>query len=198
MIVSPDVGGVVRARAIATRLNCDLAIIDKRRERAGVSEVMNVIGDVAGRDCMMVDDIVDSGGTLVNAAAALIEHGAASASVYVTHGVLSGGAVARIAASPIEMMTVTDSILATEAVRVATNIRQSDDRSAAGRGDAADQRREFRQLAVRLTNQGATIDEAVCIRRAPVRSASTCCSRRSASRTRPRRSTCASRCRSGS
>jgi len=125
MIVSPDVGGVVRARAIATRLNCDLAIIDKRRERAGVSEVMNVIGDVSGRDCLLVDDIVDSGGTLCNAAAALIKHGARSASVYCTHGVLSGGAVARIGSSPIEMMTITDSILATEAVRVAPNIRQT-------------------------------------------------------------------------
>ncbi|HUC18451.1 MAG TPA: ribose-phosphate pyrophosphokinase [Acetobacteraceae bacterium] len=124
VIVSPDVGGVVRARLIATRLNCDLAIIDKRRERAGVSEVMNVIGDVAGRDCILVDDIVDSGGTLVNAAAALIESGASSVSVYVTHGVLSGGAVARIASSPIEMLAVTDSILATEAVRLASNIRQ--------------------------------------------------------------------------
>jgi ribose-phosphate pyrophosphokinase len=125
MIVSPDVGGVLRARAIATRLNCDLAIIDKRRERAGVSEVMNVIGDVSGRDCMLVDDIVDSGGTLCNAATALIKHGARSANVYCTHGVLSGGAVARIGTSPIEMMTITDSILATEAVRVASNIRQS-------------------------------------------------------------------------
>ena len=125
MIVSPDVGGVVRARAIATRLNCDLAIIDKRRERAGVSEVMNVIGDVSGRDCIIVDDIVDSGGTLCNAAVALIGHGARSVGVYVTHGVLSGGAVARIAASPLEMMTITDSILATEAVQLATNIRQA-------------------------------------------------------------------------
>ena len=124
MIVSPDVGGVVRARALATRLNCDLAIIDKRRERAGVSEVMNVIGDVRGRDCILVDDIVDSGGTLRNAAGALIKSGATSASVYVTHGVLSGGAVAGISASPIEMMTVTDSILATEAVRLAVNVRQ--------------------------------------------------------------------------
>ena len=124
MIVSPDVGGVVRARTIATRLNCDLAIIDKRRERAGVSEVMNVIGDVSGRDCLIIDDIVDSGGTLCNGAAALIEKGAHSASVYVTHGVLSGGAVARIASSSIEMMTLTDSILATEAVRLASNIRQ--------------------------------------------------------------------------
>jgi ribose-phosphate pyrophosphokinase len=124
LIVSPDVGGVVRARALAKRLNVDLAIIDKRRDRAGVSEVMNVIGDVRGRDCILVDDIVDSGGTLVNAATALINNGARSASVYVTHGVLSGGAVARIASSPIEMMTITDSILATEAVRVADNIRQ--------------------------------------------------------------------------
>ncbi len=124
VIVSPDVGGVLRARAIATRLNCDLAIIDKRRERAGVSEVMNVIGDVRGRDCILVDDIVDSGGTLCNAAAALIENGANSANVYVTHGVLSGGAVARIVDSPIAMLTITDSILATGAVRKARNIRQ--------------------------------------------------------------------------
>jgi ribose-phosphate pyrophosphokinase len=124
MIVSPDVGGVVRARAIATRLNCDLAIIDKRRERAGHSEVMNVIGDVAGRDCILVDDLVDSGGTHCNAADALVKHGAKSASAYVTHGVLSGAAVARIASSPIEMMTITDSILATEEVRQCDNIRE--------------------------------------------------------------------------
>ncbi len=124
VIVSPDVGGVLRARAIARRLNTDLAIIDKRRERAGVSEVMNVIGEVQGRDCILIDDIVDSGGTLCNAAEALLRAGANSASVYVTHGVLSGGAVARITASPIEMLTVTDSILGTEAVRVAHNIRQ--------------------------------------------------------------------------
>jgi ribose-phosphate pyrophosphokinase len=124
MIVSPDVGGVVRARALATRLNVDLAIIDKRRERAGVSEVMNVIGDVRGRDCILVDDICDSGGTLCNAADALITAGAKSASVYVTHGVLSGGAVARMAASPIEMTVITDSIAATEAVRVSQKMRQ--------------------------------------------------------------------------
>jgi ribose-phosphate pyrophosphokinase len=123
MIVSPDVGGVVRAREIATRLNCDLAIIDKRRERAGHSEVMNVIGDVAGRDCILVDDLVDSGGTHCNAAEALIGRGARSAGAYVTHGVLSGGAVARIVGSPIEMMTITDSIMPTEAVRQAPNIR---------------------------------------------------------------------------
>ncbi|MSP05873.1 MAG: ribose-phosphate pyrophosphokinase [Acetobacteraceae bacterium] len=124
MIVSPDVGGVMRARAIATRLNTDLAIIDKRRERAGNSEVMNVIGDVSGRDCIIVDDLCDSGGTHCNAADALIGSGARSVSAYVTHGVLSGGAVARIAASPIEMMTITDSILATEAVSQSKNIRQ--------------------------------------------------------------------------
>ncbi len=124
MIVSPDVGGVLRARAMATRLNVDLAIIDKRRERAGISEVMNVIGDVHGRDCILIDDICDSGGTLCNAADALFAEGAKSVSVYVTHGVLSGGAVARIAASPIEMMTITDSIAATEAVRLARNMRQ--------------------------------------------------------------------------
>jgi ribose-phosphate pyrophosphokinase len=124
MIVSPDVGGVLRARIIARRLNCDLAIIDKRRERAGSSEVMNIIGEVAGRDCIIIDDIVDSGGTLCNAAQALLADGARSVSVYVTHGVLSGGAVARICASPIEMLTITDSIAATEAVRLAHNVRQ--------------------------------------------------------------------------
>ena len=124
MIVSPDVGGVVRARAIATRLNCDLAIIDKRRERAGHSEVMNVIGDVAGRDCILIDDLVDSGGTHCNAADALVKRGALSASAYVTHGVLSGAAVARIASSPIEMMTITDSIQATDEVKQCDNIRE--------------------------------------------------------------------------
>lgn len=124
MIVSPDVGGVLRARIIARRLNCDLAIIDKRRERAGESEVMNIIGKVEGRDCIIIDDIVDSGGTLCNAAEALLAANARSVSVYVSHGVLSGGAVARIAASPIEMLTITDSIAATEAVRLAHNVRQ--------------------------------------------------------------------------
>ncbi|HWK44139.1 MAG TPA: ribose-phosphate pyrophosphokinase [Stellaceae bacterium] len=124
VIVSPDVGGVVRARLIARRLDADLAIIDKRRERAGVSEVMNIIGDVAGRTCILVDDIVDSAGTLCNAAEALIEAKAESVSAYVTHGVLSGGAVARVSASPLKMLVTTDSILATEAVRVCQNIRQ--------------------------------------------------------------------------
>ena len=123
-VVSPDVGGVVRARAIARRVDADLAIIDKRRERAGVSEVMNIIGDVKGQRCIMVDDIVDSAGTLCNAAVALQESGAKSVSAYVTHGVLSGGAVARVSASPLEEMVITDSILATDAVRLASNIRQ--------------------------------------------------------------------------
>ncbi|HZQ00171.1 MAG TPA: ribose-phosphate pyrophosphokinase [Reyranella sp.] len=122
-MVSPDTGGVVRARAIAKRVDADLAIIDKRRERAGVSEVMNVIGDVKGRDCILMDDIVDSAGTLCNAAVALMEQGARSVCAYVTHGVLSGGAVARVAASPIEKMVITDSIMPTEAVRVSPNIR---------------------------------------------------------------------------
>lgn len=123
-IVSPDVGGVVRARAIAKRLDADLAIIDKRRERAGVSEVMHIIGDVRGHRCILVDDIVDSAGTLCNAAGALKDAGATGVSAYVTHGVLSGGAVARVSSSPIEELVTTDSILATEAVRVAHNIRQ--------------------------------------------------------------------------
>lgn len=124
VIVSPDVGGVVRARAIAKRLDAGLAIIDKRRERAGVSEVMNIIGDVDGRRCIMVDDIVDSGGTLCNAAQALMDQGAISVDAYVTHGVLSGGAVSRVASSPLQSLVTTDSILATEAMRVARNIRQ--------------------------------------------------------------------------
>ncbi len=123
-IVSPDVGGVYRARAIAKRLDADLAIIDKRREQAGVSEVMNIIGDVKGRRCVLVDDIVDSAGTLCNAAVALMEAEALSVSAYVTHGVLSGGAVARVTASPLQELVLTDSIQATEAMRVAQNIRQ--------------------------------------------------------------------------
>ncbi len=124
MMVSPDVGGVLRARAFAKRLDTDLAIIDKRRERAGVSEVMNVIGDVEGRNCILVDDIVDSAGTLCNAAAALAERGAASVLAYVTHGVLSGGAVSRVVSSPLEKLVITDSILSTEAVRVSDNVEQ--------------------------------------------------------------------------
>ena len=122
-VVSPDVGGVVRARAVAKRINADLAIIDKRREQAGVSEVMNVIGDVKNRDCILIDDIVNSAGTLCNAAVALMDQGAKSVSAYVTHGVLSGGAVARVAASPMEKMVITNSIQPTEAVRVSPNVR---------------------------------------------------------------------------
>jgi ribose-phosphate pyrophosphokinase len=125
VIVSPDVGGVFRARQHAERLDTDrLAIIDKRRPRAGVSEVVNIIGDVAGGRCILIDDIVDTAGTLCNAAVALIEAGASSVHAYVTHGVLSGQAVERVVASPIEMLVITDSILATEAVRAAPNIRQ--------------------------------------------------------------------------
>jgi ribose-phosphate pyrophosphokinase len=123
MVVSPDVGGVVRARGLAKRINAPLAIIDKRRERAGESEVMNVIGEVSGRICILVDDIVDSGGTLVNAADALLDQGARDVYAYITHGVLSGGAVARITASRIKELVITDSIQASEAVRVAENIR---------------------------------------------------------------------------
>ena len=123
-IVSPDVGGVVRARAIAKQLDADLAIIDKRRERAGISEVMNIIGDVSNQRCILVDDIVDSAGTLCNAAIALMDAGAKTVSAYVTHGVLSGGAVARVSSSPMEELVITDSIQATEAVRVSQNIRQ--------------------------------------------------------------------------
>ncbi|NCC21209.1 MAG: ribose-phosphate pyrophosphokinase [Alphaproteobacteria bacterium] len=123
-VVSPDVGGVVRARALAKRVNADLAIIDKRREKAGVSEVMNVIGNVEGKVCILVDDIIDSGGTLCNAAHALKDKGAKEVHAYVVHGVLSGGAVARITASPLENLVITDSIPATEAVRVAHNIEQ--------------------------------------------------------------------------
>lgn len=124
LVVSPDVGGVVRARALARRLDCDLAIIDKRREKAGVSEVMNIIGEPEGKHCVLIDDIVDSAGTLCNAAVALKNAGAKSVRAYVTHGVLSGGAVGRVASSPLESLVITDSIQATEAVRVSQNVRQ--------------------------------------------------------------------------
>src|SRR5512135_3064247 len=123
VIVSPDVGGVVRARGLAKRIDAPLAIVDKRRERPGDSEVMNVIGDVTGRTCILVDDIVDSGGTLVNAAEALLNHGATMVTGYISHGVLSGGAVARIMASRLKELVITDSILPSEAVRNAHNIR---------------------------------------------------------------------------
>lgn len=123
-IVSPDVGGVVRARSLAKRLDASLAIIDKRREKAGVSEVMHVIGEVSGKICILVDDIVDSGGTLCNAAVALKENGAKDVYSYVVHGVLSGGAVTRIADSPMKQLVITDTIEATEAVRLSDSIEQ--------------------------------------------------------------------------
>ena len=123
MVVSPDVGGVARARGLAKRINTPLAIVDKRRERPGESEVMNVIGDVSGRTCILIDDIVDSGGTLVNAADALLKHGAKDVYAYITHGVLSGGAATRITSSRLKELVITDSIMPTEAVRNAPNIR---------------------------------------------------------------------------
>ena len=115
MVVSPDVGGVVRARALAKRLdNAPLAIVDKRRDRPGESEVMNIIGDVSGRHCILIDDIVDSGGTLCNAAQALLDQGASSVAAYITHGVLSGSAVARVDKSALKELVITDSIRATD------------------------------------------------------------------------------------
>jgi len=124
MVVSPDVGGVVRARALAKRLGADLAIVDKRRERAGESEVMNIIGDVEGRSCILIDDIVDSGGTICNAADALLREGAKDVCAYATHGVLSGGAVARIKGSKLKSLVVTDTIGATDEVAKCANIRR--------------------------------------------------------------------------
>jgi ribose-phosphate pyrophosphokinase len=123
-VVSPDVGGVVRARALAKRLGAGLAIVDKRRERAGESEVMNIIGDVEGDICILIDDIIDSGGTICNAADALITHGAKEVCAYATHAVLSGGAVARIQNSKLKSLVITDSIAATEEVRKCPNIRR--------------------------------------------------------------------------
>ncbi len=121
-IVSPDIGGVVRARGMAKRLDTNIAIIDKRRDRAGVSEVMNVIGDVSDRRCILIDDIVDSAGTLCNAANALIDSGAKSVAAYVTHGVFSGDAVARVSSSQLEKLVVTDSIMETEDIRGSNTI----------------------------------------------------------------------------
>ncbi len=123
MIVSPDVGGVVRARSLAERLNIDLAIVDKRRPKAGESEVMNIIGDVAGRECILFDDIVDSGGTLVNAAKALIEAGATEVSAYISHGVLSGPAVQRVTDGPLKELVITDSIEQPHEVLACSKIR---------------------------------------------------------------------------
>ncbi len=123
VVVSPDVGGVIRARALAKRLETRLAIVDKRRDKPGESEVMNVIGDVAGKDCILIDDIIDSGGTLCNGADALLEKGATSVTAYITHGVLSSGAVTRITSSRLKELVITDSIQATAAVLAAPNIR---------------------------------------------------------------------------
>ena len=124
MVVSPDVGGVVRARALAKRLdNAPLAIVDKRRDKPGQSEVMNIIVDVKGRACILIDDIIDSGGTLCNAAQALLDEGAASVTAYISHGVLSGGAVARVNSSALKELVITDSILPTDAARDSSRIR---------------------------------------------------------------------------
>lgn len=122
-VVSPDVGGVVRARALAKRIDAPLAIVDKRRERPGESEVMNIIGEVEGRSCILIDDIIDSGGTLCNAAEALLAEGAKEVYAYCTHAVLSGGAVSRIASSALRELVVTDSIMPTESIKVSRNIR---------------------------------------------------------------------------
>jgi ribose-phosphate pyrophosphokinase len=123
MVISPDVGGVVRARALAKRLDADLAIVDKRRERAGESEVMNIIGEVKGRNCILIDDMTDSGGTLINAAAKLLEHGAKGVAAYVTHGVLSNGAAANIDKSLLKELVITDTICASDQVKSAKKIR---------------------------------------------------------------------------
>ena len=122
-VVSPDVGGVARARAFAKRIDAPLAIVDKRRDKPGASEVMHIIGEVKDRSCILVDDIADSGGTLINAADALLKEGAKEVKAYVTHGVLSGAAVAKISASALQELVITDSIQPTDAVIAAENIR---------------------------------------------------------------------------
>jgi len=123
-IVSPDVGGVVRARVLAKRLDVGIAIVDKRREQAGESEVMNIIGEVRGKTCILFDDIVDSGGTLCNAAEALLQKGAKAVTAYVTHGVLSNSAADRIQKSKLMELVITDTIEANQAVKAASKIRQ--------------------------------------------------------------------------
>lgn len=123
MVISPDVGGVVRARALAKRLEVDLAIVDKRREKEGESEVMNIIGDVAGRKCILIDDMTDSGGTLINAADALLKNGAKEVAAYVTHGVLSNGAAENIDKSQLKELVITDTISAPDHVKKAKKIR---------------------------------------------------------------------------
>ncbi len=124
MIVSPDVGGVVRARNVARRIGAPLSIVDKRRPKAGVSEVMNIIGDVEGQSCILIDDIVDSGGTLCNAAEALLDQGAKEVSAYITHGVLSGTACERVGNSKLKELVISDSIVETEMERDTANIRR--------------------------------------------------------------------------
>jgi ribose-phosphate pyrophosphokinase len=124
MLVSPDVGGVVRARGIAKRLDADIAIVDKRRPEPGKSEVMNIIGDVKGRKCILIDDIVDSGGTLINAAHALLEKGATEVAAYCSHGVLSGNAAEKIDKSELKELVITDSIEQPPAVKKAKKIRE--------------------------------------------------------------------------
>ena len=153
MVISPDVGGVARARGLGKRINAPLAIVDKRRERPGESEVMNVIGDVEGRTCILVDDIIDSGGTIVNAADALLEKGATEVYAYITHGVLSGGAVARVAKSRLKELVITDSIQATKEVAGASNIRILVHRAADRRGDRPDRQRRIGLQPVRLATQ---------------------------------------------
>lgn len=123
MVVSPDVGGVVRARSLARRIGADLAIVDKRRPEAGVSEVMNIIGDVDGRDCILVDDICDSGGTLVNAAAALKDQGATSVSAYITHGVLSNEATKRVDKSVMDELVICNTINPSDEDRKSKKLR---------------------------------------------------------------------------
>ena len=153
MVVSPDVGGVVRARALAKRIDAQLAIVDKRRERPGESEVMNIIGDVAARTACCIDDIVDSGGTLCNAADALLANGATSVTAYITHGVLSGGAVARIAGSKLKELVITDSIQPTSSVEAAAQHPRHLDRRPDRRGDLAHGDRGIGVEPVRLIGQ---------------------------------------------
>ena len=148
VVVSPDVGGVVRARAIAKRLDdADLAIIDKRRPRANVSEVMNIIGEVEGKSCVLVDDMVDTAGTLCHAAKALKDHGAKRVVAYITHPVLSGPAVERIEASALDELVVTDTIPLRDNARACAQDPAAVGRGAAGRDDAPHPGRGERQLA---------------------------------------------------
>jgi hypothetical protein len=170
MVVSPDVGGVVRARSLAKRLdNAPLAIVDKRRERAGESEVMNIIGDVEGHCCILVDDIVDSAGTLCNAAAALKEQGATEVIAYCSHGVLSGAAVARVAASVLTELVVTDTIYG-EGLKESARFRRLTTAPLPGRGDPPHRRRNISLKPVHWARPMCTTD---CTR-ALMRSASCC------------------------